>query len=124
VTVRVLPGSAFDDVRHREPEIDRALLRSMAARLDDLSARLAEASYETVQRRCEHRLVELAESFAAPGGTSASIPLTQEDLAGVVGATRPTINQVLGALADQRLLTVSRGRIDVPDIEALRRHAR
>jgi CRP/FNR family transcriptional regulator, cyclic AMP receptor protein len=124
VKARVLPGGLFEEVRQRIPAIDRALLFSLAARLDDLSSRLAETAYETVQRRCERRLVELAELFAGADRISASIPLTQEDLAGVVGATRPTVNQVLGALVDEGLLRLTRGRVDVPNIEALRRHAR
>lgn len=124
VKVRILPGGVFEEMRQRIPAIDRALLLGLAARVDDLSARLAEAAYETVQRRCERRLVELAALFAGKDTKSASIPLTQADLAGVVGATRPTINQVLGTLTDEHLITVTRGRIDVPDIEALRRHAR
>ncbi|HEY8591170.1 MAG TPA: Crp/Fnr family transcriptional regulator [Naasia sp.] len=123
VAVRVLPGGVFAEMRQRIPEIDRALLLALAERLDDLSARLAEAAYETVQRRTERRLVELAHTFGA-GATSASIPLTQEDLAGLVGTTRPTINQVLGTLGDAGLVSVARGRVDVPDIAALTRHVR
>ncbi|HEY8591172.1 MAG TPA: Crp/Fnr family transcriptional regulator [Naasia sp.] len=124
VKVRILPGAVFEEMRQRIPAIDRALLLALAARVDDLSARLAEAAYETVQRRCERRLVELSELFLSGDRVSAGIPLTQSDLAGVVGATRPTINQVLGALVDEGLVEVSRGRIDVPNVEALRRHAR
>lgn len=124
VKVRILPGGVFEEMRRRIPVIDRSLLLALAARVDDLSSRLAEAAYETVQRRCEHRLVELADLFLETDSRSASIPLTQADLAGVVGATRPTINQILGALADAGLVLVNRGRIEVPDVEALRRHAR
>ncbi len=124
VKARVIPGGLFEELRHRIPAIDRALLLSLAERLDDLSSRLAEAAYDTVQRRCERRLVELAQSFVGTNRTSANIPLTQEDLAGLVGATRPTINQVLGALADEGLISLTRGRVVVPDVEALRRHAR
>jgi CRP-like cAMP-binding protein len=58
--------------------------------------------------------------MAEPGHTSVSIPVTQEDLAGLVGATRPTINQVIGRLSDVRLIRLGRGRIDVPDRAALR----
>jgi CRP/FNR family cyclic AMP-dependent transcriptional regulator len=124
VTVRILPGGVFEELRHRNPGIDRALLVSLAARLDDLSAQLAASAYETVESRSERRLVELAESFAEPRGASASIPLTQDDIAGIVGATRPVVRQVLEALADEGLISVTPGRVDVPDIEVLRRHAR
>ena len=121
VTARVLPQRVFEDVRRRHPEVDRAIAEALAARVDDLGRRLAETTYETVQRRCGRRLLELADLMARDGGRSASIPITQEDLAGLVGATRPTINQVIGRLSDARLIQLGRGRIDVPDRGALRR---
>jgi CRP/FNR family cyclic AMP-dependent transcriptional regulator len=120
VTARVLPHRVFEDVRRRHPAVDRALAEALAARVDDLSRRLAEMTYETVQRRCGRRLLELADLMAESGGRAASIPVTQEDLAGLVGATRPTINQVIGRLSDSRLIVLGRGRIDVPDRAALR----
>jgi CRP-like cAMP-binding protein len=121
VTARVLPHRVFEDVRRRHPAVDRAIAEALAARVDDLSRRLAEATYETVQRRCGRRLLELADLMAAPGGRTASIPVTQEDLAGLVGATRPTVNQVIGRLSEAGLIRLGRGRIEVPDRAALRR---
>lgn len=122
VTVRLLPGGVFEELRHRNPGIDRALLVSLAARLDDLSAQLAASAYETVESRTERRLAELAESFVEPGGSSASIPLTQDDIAGIVGAARPTVREVLAALVDEGLISTTPDRVDVPDVEALRQH--
>ena len=52
------------------------------------------------------------------------IPLTQDDLAGLCGTTRPTINRQLGELADQNLLQVARGRIVVTDLPGLTRKTR
>lgn len=89
VKVRVLPYTVFDELRRRVPAIDREIAQMFAARVDDLSRRLAEMTYETVQRRCARRLTELADLMAVPGARSASLPITQDDLAGLVGATRP-----------------------------------
>jgi CRP-like cAMP-binding protein len=121
VVARVLPHRVFEDVRRRHPAVDRAIAEALAARVDDLSRRLAETTYETVQRRCGRRLLELADLMADSDGRGASIPVTQEDLAGLVGATRPTINQVIGRLSEAHLIRLGRGRIDVPDRAALRR---
>jgi CRP-like cAMP-binding protein len=51
------------------------------------------------------------------------IALTQDDLAGLAGATRPTVNQVLQRLASQGIVTLHRGSITVRDVPALRRLA-
>jgi CRP-like cAMP-binding protein len=42
-----------------------------------------------------------------------TIPLTQEQLAELVGGTRPSVNQVLQRLAQQRVVELGRGRVVV-----------
>lgn len=123
LSVRLLPHRVFDEVRRHNPGVDSAIARSLAARLQNLSERIAQSTFETVQRRCGLRLLELADSFAG-SALSASLPLTQDDLAGIVGATRPTVNQAIGTLVTARLVKVGRGRIDIPDVAALQRYIR
>lgn len=123
-TTLVLSERDFTELRDTHPAIERALTEALARRIVDLGAHMTQAVFESVDRRCARRVLELADLFAIPGATSASIPLTQDDIAGLTGATRPTVNQILGRLAAQGLLTISRGRIDVPDTRALRAHVR
>ena len=60
-----------------------------------------------------------------PGAAQAArpvvVPITQDDLAGMAGTTRPTTNQVLQRLADEGVLSLGRGRIELRDVPALRR---
>lgn len=120
VTARLLPSRVFGELRARVPAVSTAIAEDLAIRLRDLSERFIELAFESVQRRCGRRIAELADEFAAPGANSATIPLTQEDLAGIVGATRPTVNQVIGELAHDHLIVVRRGAIEVPDRARLR----
>ena len=120
VTARLLPSKVFGDLRARFPEVSTAIAVDLAIRVRNLSERFTELAFESVQRRCGRRIVELADEFAAAGENGAIIPLTQEDLAGIVGATRPTVNQVIGELANDRLILVRRGAIEVPDRARLR----
>jgi len=53
-----------------------------------------------------------------------SIPLTQEELAQVVGATRPTINRTLKEGEDAGVVRLARGRVEVLDRAAVARLAR
>ena len=123
-TTLVLAERDFLELRDTHPSIDRALVDALARRVIDLSEHLTQAVFETVDRRCARRVLELAILFADAEADAATIPLTQDDIAGLTGATRPTVNQILGRLAAQDLVRVSRGRIDVPRIAALRAHVR
>lgn len=124
VACRVLSAHDFNKLRAENREIDRHLVEVLARRLLDLDDRLSQNLHETVQRRCVRRLIEVAALFAEPGTDSAILPLTQEDLAAMSGATRPTTNQALAALSKQGLISLGRGHITVVSIAAMRAFAR
>ena len=48
--------------------------------------------------------------------------VTQDDIAGLTGAGRPTVNQVLRTLEGAGAIELHRGRIDVVDRAVLARH--
>jgi CRP-like cAMP-binding protein len=84
-----------------------------------LNERLLEALYVPVDKRVERRLVELASLYDADRDDKVTIPLTQEELAGLTGATRATVNQVLRALQGKGLIDLRRGKTIVTDVDAL-----
>ena len=121
-------ATAFDALCRRSPGIERIVSALLADRIDILSRRLLETMYESVDRRVYRRLVELARSYGGSDGGSdggsggtATIPLSQTQLANLVGATRPSVNQVLQRLAEVHVVGLSRSRIEVLDLAALER---
>jgi CRP/FNR family transcriptional regulator, cyclic AMP receptor protein len=117
-----LSANAFHAVCDRYPKVERLLVAFLAQRVEELSHRLLEALYVSVDRRVYRRLVELAEIYRNADECIA-IPLRQEHVADLAGATRPTVNQVLQKLSSQGIVELHRGRIDVLDVPALRRRA-
>jgi CRP/FNR family cyclic AMP-dependent transcriptional regulator len=118
-----IPAAVFHDLRERNPRLERLVSRLLAHRVDELSAQLLEAMYDPLERRVIRRLVALTVTFGpAPSEpvTPVTIPLTQDELAELVGGTRPSVNQVLRRFVDEGILQLSRGRIIVTDVEALR----
>jgi CRP-like cAMP-binding protein len=73
-----------------------------------------------VDRRVHRRLLELAHSYG-PADGSVTVPLSQAQLADLVGATRPSVNQVLQRLAELQVVRLGRSRIEVLDLAALER---
>ena len=118
-----LHGDHMGRLRLEHPEIDRLLLEVVVQEVRRLSAALLESMYVPVPQRLSRRLVELADLYPADGQGRTVVPLTQDDLAGLCGTTRPTVNQLLGKLAERRLVEVARGRVVVTDLGGLRKHA-
>ena len=115
----------FEELRTRHPALDRMLVHSLAAEVRRLSGAVIEAHYITAERRVYLRLLDLARSFApADAGATVSIPLTQEQVGHMAGTTRPTTNRVLRAAEEAGIVRMTRGHIDVLNVDALTRRAR
>ena len=117
-----LSGETFHALRAQHHELDMLMLSLLIERVDQLSHRLLEALYVGVDRRVYRRLVELAEIYG-DGDPGTRVPLTQDDLAGMVGATRPTVNQVLQRLAADGTVSLGRRGITIDGVDTLRRRA-
>ena len=76
-----------------------------------LSRRVVEAYYVDAEARVRLRLVDLATTYggdepAAP----VTLPLTQEEIAGLAGTSRATVNRVLRQEEGRGTLALGRGR--------------
>jgi CRP-like cAMP-binding protein len=113
----------LDELRAQHPAVDRVLIDALVTEVRRLSALLLEALYVPVDKRTWRRLLDLAAIYG-PDTDGAVIPLTQEDLAQLIGTTRPTLNKLLRSVEDAGVIRSGRGRLEILDHEALRRRAR
>ncbi|MFF5260624.1 Crp/Fnr family transcriptional regulator [Actinomadura viridis] len=128
------------------------IMKMLCRRWRDADRRRIEFGMFDATGRVAQRLVELAERFgepyARPGGPSGAAPggpggrgrppagqeggksvqitlnLSQEELAGWVGASREAVSKALGTLRRHGWIETGRRRVIVHDLQALRRHAR
>jgi CRP/FNR family cyclic AMP-dependent transcriptional regulator len=108
----------FDQLRADRPEFAQGLVDLLAERVRRLSDQLVEALYVPADTRVLRRLLTAAQLY---GGTE--LPLTQDDLAGLAGTARATVNRVLRAEAKRGTLELRRRRIRILDRAALERRA-
>ena len=108
-----LSARDLDALRAHHPEIDRVMIELLADRIAELTDRLVEALYTPAPRRVRRMVDMLAEQYREPGG-DAVIPLTQDNLAGLAGTSRLTVNRVLQDMRRRGQVELTRGRIRVP----------
>ena len=113
----------FDQLRRKHRHIDDILLHFLTSEVRMLNDRLLEALYVPVEKRVVRRLVELADIYNAGAGR-AVVTLSQEIVAELAGAKRPTVNQVLRNLQERKIVALSRGRIEIVDLDALKARGR
>jgi len=109
----------FERLRSRNPETVNVMIAILSGQVQRLSKHLVEALYVPADKRVLRRLGEMAEIFS-----DGVVPLTQEDLAGLAGTSRATVNRVLREEEERGTVKLGRGRTTVLDSEALARRGR
>jgi CRP-like cAMP-binding protein len=107
----------FDDVRDvlaRRPEVLWNVVGILAGRLRATDEALSDAMFLDVTGRTAKRLLELAD-----GEDEFRMPLTQEELAGMVGASRERVNKAIATFVRLGWLEVTSRRYTVLDRDAL-----
>jgi CRP-like cAMP-binding protein len=107
-----MTAETFAALRRREPAVQDALLGILARRTRREAAQIVEALYLPAERRVLRRLLDLTRLYVE-AGPPVTIPLTQDDLAGLAGTTRETVNRVLRQHVDAGAVELRRGRIVV-----------
>lgn len=110
----------FDELRAKHPSVDRMLVTLLANQVRRMDELLTEAYYDDAGKRLLRRLLELA-SLYDNGGGEVVIPLTQEQLASLAGASRATVSAVLSAERKRGTIALRRGATVLLDRELLAR---
>jgi CRP/FNR family transcriptional regulator, cyclic AMP receptor protein len=109
----------FERLRREHPETSSVLIGILSGQVRRLSRHLLDALYVPADKRVLRRLVEIAALY-----DDAVVPLTQEDLAGLAGTSRATVNRVLREEEARGTVKLGRGRTSVLDPAALMARAR
>ena len=114
----------FEELRATQPGVDAVLIQALIAEVRRLSVQLSQALYLPVESRLWKRVADLARLYESSSSDVVMIPLTQDDVAHLAGTTRPTANKVLRSGEDKGVLRISRGCIEILDLDALQKLAR
>ncbi len=87
-----LPYEPVVELLHAHPNLLWGVVRLLAGRIRNMDEALADAVFLDVMGRTAKRLLELSE-----GADEFTLPLTQEELAGMVGASRERVNKAISS---------------------------
>jgi CRP/FNR family cyclic AMP-dependent transcriptional regulator len=104
----------FERLRREHPETASVIIGILSGQVRRLTRHLLDALYVPADKRVLRRLVEVAALY-----DDGVVPLTQEDLAGLAGTSRATVNRVLRDEEARGTVKLGRGRTNVLDAGAL-----
>jgi CRP-like cAMP-binding protein len=123
----VLPRDRFRELIETEAGARDALFAALAGELRRLTRHVEELHFLDITGRLAARLARLAEEAGLPGDDGTirlDGPLTQGDLAAMIGATRQSVNKLLGTFVDEGIIRLERDAIVILDLPGLVRTAR
>ena len=116
--VVIIPYSAIKEIYDARPELLWSVTSMLVGRLHSIDDALADSVFLDVTGRTAKRLLELAgdaEEF--------SLPITQEELAGMVGASRERVNKAIASFIRLGWIEQNERRYRITDREQLSRRA-
>lgn len=103
----------FEQFVRENPEVAFPIFRALTSRLRRTTHRLEDVMFLDLATRVAKKLLQLAAKHGVetPRGVRIDFPLSQQELAEMVGATRPRVNEQLRRLAQDGLIEVDRQTI-------------
>ncbi len=116
----LLTTNRLDALSTQYRTLEIALLRVVSDRLREADRRRTEFP-AGIATRLARLLVEYAEQQCPAGAGRAVVDVvSQTDLAGLIGTSRESLARALRDLREQRLVSTSRGRVIIHDLDQLR----
>jgi CRP/FNR family transcriptional regulator, cyclic AMP receptor protein len=122
-----VPRERFRQLIDVDPAIRDHVIVQLTKEIRRLTTHVEELHFLDIAGRLAARLVRLAEEQGAPAsGEEITLdgPITQGELAAMVGSTRQSVNKLLGWLVDDGLVRLDRDAIVILDLPGLRRAPR
>jgi CRP-like cAMP-binding protein len=126
VVCQVLRAEEFLAFVDAHPRTALVLLRTLSGRLRAADRRRVEFGSLDASHRLARVLVELADEHGDPAGHGSveiGLPLSQEELAGMIAASRESVARALTTLRSLGLIATSRRRVTVRAPDQLRLYA-
>jgi len=118
--IYIIPRDLFVRVLDDHPELWREISGLLTTRKRQLEKKIELLCLRDVEYRILYYMADLAKTFGAKSnGSEYSIPLSQGELASLIGATRETTSTTLNALARRGIIRLGRRQLIVPSIDGV-----
>ncbi len=113
--------SDFHNAIMKNPRIAIEVMEVLVKRLRSTDQQVEDLIFLDVYGRVAKKLLELAETYGTKlaDGTRIDVRLTQQELASMVGASRESVNKVMGYFMDRGVISTDKHRITIHSLSDL-----
>lgn len=123
VEVFTLQRQDFITVIRDHPEIAVEVMKTLSKRIRSSNQLVEDLIFLDVYGRVAKKLLELSEDYGVTteDGVRIDLRLTQQELASMVGASRESVNKVMGYFTDKSYISTDKHKITILRIAELRK---
>ncbi len=123
VELYALQRQDFVNVVMNHPKIAVQVMKVISQRLRQADNQIEDLLFLDVYGRVAKKLLELSETHGVPTaqGVRIELRLTQQELASMVGASRESVNKVMGYFTDKRYIMTDKHKITLMKLADLRK---
>jgi CRP/FNR family transcriptional regulator, cyclic AMP receptor protein len=116
-----LQRSDFHNAIMKHPKIAIQVMEILCERLRRTDQQVEDLIFLDIYGRVAKKLLDLSDSHGVKvaNGTQIDMRLTQQELASMVGASRESVNKVLGYFTDKKYISIDKHRITIHRIDDL-----
>lgn len=122
-SVFMLPRTRLLELMQRNPRLADEFLVMIGGLVRRLTEHAGDLAYLDLETRLAKLLLQLAQKHHPRDGVVLDGGLTQSDLAGMIGASRPAVNRALQSFAGKGLVEVRGRAIVLRDLDGLRKRS-
>jgi CRP/FNR family cyclic AMP-dependent transcriptional regulator len=116
----VLDHRDFVPFLQRRADLCVLFLKLLCQRLRQTDRHVEEAMYGRLQDRMAKALVRMASGAPRVGANGVTLRLSQQELAGIIGATRESVNKQLHIWQEAGVLRLGKRLIEIPELAAIK----
>lgn len=120
-TIVLLPGEDLRRMMESSPSLALGVTKLIGLRRKRIEQRIRSLLFRSNRDRVRLLLLDLVEQYGrkTEAGALIDLPLSHQELAAIIGATRETVTLVLGELQLEEILSVRRQKVIVRDLAKL-----
>lgn len=119
--IYIIPKQDFFALIYNNKEISGKFVKMLSNNLAESEDRLIRLAYNSVRKRVSEALVMLHDRYKKEGQDKVVIPISREDLAGIVGTATESVIRTLGDFKEEKLIEVQKGDIIITNLDKLKR---
>ncbi len=114
-----IPKDEFLSLLHTNKDVSYKFLQMLSNNLSEKENQLLSIAYDTVRRRVAETLLKLKEQYQEEDNGNFSVPLTREELAGMVGTAKESVIRILTEFKEDSLIDIKGRKITLLDEKRL-----